>query len=273
MRLAVWPVAPARALARALAAATLPGGHRVVTSVVEAEPHTLRASLDDQTVDLVLLATLDVLRAPDGLAAVPGVGLVGEAGPRRVLVATAALDAIATVGFDPRDTQEAILAQLVLRENYGLAPAFALADLAAPLDNLLATHGAVLASADAVVPEGAYRLDLAREFTDLTLRPMPWGLVVARAGALTPAVAAALADAVAAALPDDDDLRDGGVGAYQLTLDGLALDGLDQYAEYLFETGTLTDIPDAPFAPRTPPAETSGDGAAADSVAPEAPDA
>lgn|GEM_PF-3427265 len=268
MRLVVWPVAPARALARALAAATLPdpgtpgqAPRPVVTAVDEAEPHTLRARLDGGDVDLALLPTLDVLRAPDGLAVVPGVGLVGEASPRRALVATAALDAIATVGFDPRDTQEALVAQLVLRENYGLAPTFALADLAAPLADLLAAHGAVLAPADAVVPEGAYRLDLAREFTDLTLRPMPWALVAARAGTLDEAAAAALADAVAGAAPDDDDLRADGVGAYQLTLDGLALDGLDQYAEYLFETGTLTDIPDAPFAPRTPPAEPTGDGA------------
>lgn len=268
MRLAVWPVAPARALARALAAATAPDGRRVVTSVAEAEPHALRAALDAGDVDLALLPTLDVLRAPDGLAVVPGVALVGEAGPRRALVATAALDAIATVGFDPRDTQEAIVAQLVLRENYGLAPTFALADLAAPLPELLAAHGAVLAPADALTPDDAYRLDLAREFTDLTLRPMPWGLVAARAGALDEAVAAALADAIAGAMPDDDDLRDGGVGAYQLTLDGLAMDGLEQYAEYLFATGTLTDIPAPPFAPRTPPTATTGDGAAGDAPAP-----
>lgn len=246
MRLAVWPAAPARALARVWEAAGL------VRETVEAEPHEIRARLDAGTVDLALLTALDVLRAHDGLDLVPGVGLVGEAGPRRALVVGSALDQIRTVGFDPRDTQEALVAQLVLRELYNLAPTFALADLSAPLTMLLGTHDAVLAPADAVVPDGAVRLDLGREWTDLTLRPMPWGLVAARAGALPLVAAEALAAAVAQAEPDDA-LRPDGVGAYQLTLDGYALDGLAELAEYLFATGTLTEIPDLPFvAPDAP---------------------
>ena len=221
----------------------------------------MRACLDEETVDLALLTTLDVLRAHDGLALVPRVALAGEAGPRRALIATAALDAIATVGFDPRDTQEAILAQLVLREAYGLAPQFGLADLTRPLGALLDAHGAVLAPADAPVPGGAYRLDLGREFTDLTLRPMPWGLVAARAGALAPAAALALADAAAAAdVERDDALRADGVAAYQFTLDGYAYDGLVELAEHLFATSTLSEIPDLPFVDAEPAAEPAGDG-------------
>ncbi len=269
MRLAVWPAAPARSLARALRGAVGADGRPIVTEVVEAEPHVLRAALDAGDVDLALLATLDALRAPDGLALVPGVALVGEAGPRRAIVATAALDAIATVGFDPRDTQEALLAQLVLREAYGLAPTFALADLAQPLDALLDAHGAVLAPADAPTPDGAYRLDLGREWTDLTLRPMPWGLVAARAGTLSPETAAALAAAATAPPPDDEALVADGAIAYQFTLDGYATDGLDELAEYLFATGTLTEIPGLPFVdlpptePETGAPEPSGDGAPA----------
>ena len=240
MRLAVWPADPARALARVWEAAGL------VRETVEAEPHEIRARLDAGDVDLALLTTLDVLRAHDGLALVPGIGLVGEAGPRRALVVGSPLDQIRTVGFDPRDGQEALVAQLALRELYDLSPTFGLADLATPLQMLLTKHDAVLAPADAVVPDGAVRLDLAREWTDLTLRPMPWGLVAARAGTLPLAAAEALAAAVAQAEPDAALFVDG-VGAYQLTLDGYGLDGLAELAEYLFATGTLSEIPDLPF--------------------------
>jgi len=253
VRLAVWPAAPARALGRALAAATGADGQPLVTAVVEAEPHAVRALLADGRVDLALVTTLDALRAYDGFAFVPRVALAGEASPRRAIVATAALDAIETVGFDPRDTQEALLAQLVLREGYGLAPQFALADLGEGLPALLARHGAVLAPADAPVPDGAYRLDLGREWTDLTLRPMPWALVAARAGTLAPSAAAALADAARLADPDDERLRLDGVAAFQLTLDGYAADGLEQLAQLWFQTGTLDDVPDVPFAPTLVP--------------------
>lgn len=265
MRLAVWPAAPARSLARALAQATDAAGQPLVTSVVEVEPHAMRARLDDASVDLALVTALDALRAHDGLALVPRVALAGEASPRRALVATAALDAIATVAFDPHDTQEALLAQLVLREAYGLAPQFAPVDLAQPLGALLEAHGAVLAPADAATPEGAYRLDLGREFADLTLRPMPWGLVAARADALSPAAAQALAAAAAAAdVEGDDALRAEGVAAYQFTLDGYAFEGLVELADHLFATGTLTEIPELPFVDAGPVAdEPAGDGAAA----------
>ena len=248
MRLAVWPAAPARALGRALAAATGADGQPLVTAVVEAEPHAVRALLADGRVDLALVTTLDALRAYDGFAFVPRVALAGEASPRRAIVATAALDAIETVGFDPRDTQEALLAQLVLREGYGLAPQFALADLGEGLPALLARHGAVLAPVEADVPDGAYRLDLGREWTDLTLRPMPWGLVAARADELAPEAARALADAAATADVEADDalVADGAV-AYQFTLNGYAFDGLVELADHLFATGTLTEIPNLPF--------------------------
>lgn len=238
MRLAVWPVLPARALARVLA--------DLVTEVVEVEPHQARAALDDGRADLVLLPTLDVLRAYTGIDLLPGVALAGERSPRRHLVVGSALDAIETIGFDPRDTQEAILSQLVLREHYGTQATFALADPATPVGDVLARESAVLVDTTEAVPEGAFALDPGREWTDLTLRPYVWGLLAAREGEVGPEAAQRVRDAVQDASPSDDLFVDG-VGAYQLTLDGYAVDGLAQTAEYLFQTGTLSEVPTLPF--------------------------
>lgn len=238
MRLAVWPVLPARALARAL------GG--LVTSVAEVEPYEARAALAEGLADLALVPTLDVLRSYDGLDLVPGVVLAGERSPRRRLVIGSALDRVETVAFDPRDTQEALLAQLVLREHYGNHPTFALADPAAPLADVLARQSAALVDYAEGVPEGAFALDLGQEWTDLTLRPMPWALLAAPEGTLSADDARRLRDAVQGA-PASDDLDVEGVAAYQLTLDGYAADGLDQFREHLFATGTLGEIPALPF--------------------------
>ena len=238
MRLAVWPVAPARALATALA--------DLVTDVVEVEPHEARPALEAGGVDLALVPTLDVLRAHDGLEVVPGIGLVGERSPRRQLVVGSALDAIETIGFDPRDSQEALLTQLVLREHYGSQATFALAPAGAALEDVLAERSAALVDVGVAVPEGAFSLDPALEWLDLTLRPYPWGLVTALAGTVEPETARRF-EAAASSAPPTEALAVDGVGVYQLTLDGYAMDGLDQIAEYLFQTGTLQEVPAVPF--------------------------
>lgn len=238
MRLAVWPVPPARALASALG--------DLVTEVVEIEPFEARAALDDGGVDLALVPTLDVLRGHTGLEAVPGVALAGERSPRRHLVVGSALDAIETVGFDPRDAQEALLTQLVMREHYGTQATFALSDPAEPLADVLETNSAALVGYRDPVPEGAFALDPGQEWTDLTLRPYPWALLVALEGTLDVVTAKRLQEAVQAA-PVSEALFHDGVGAYQITLDGYVNDGLDQLGEYLFQTGTLSEVPAVPF--------------------------
>ena len=238
MRLAVWPVPPARALALALG--------DLVTDVVEVEPHEARAALDADGVDLALVPTLDVLRRHAGLAVAPGVALAGERSPRRRLVVGSALDAIETVAFDPRDAQEALLTQLVLREHYGAQAQFALFTPDEALPATLARASAALVGYAEAVPEGAFALDPGQEWTDLTLRPYPWGLLCARADGLD-AETARRARAAVQAAPPTAALDHDGVLAYQLTLDGYAADGLDQLAEYLFQTGTLSEVPAVPF--------------------------
>ena len=238
MRLAVWPVAPARALGSALA--------DLVTEIVEVEPHEARPALDGGRVDLALVPTLDVLRGHDGLSVVPGVALAGERSPRRRLVVGSALDAIESVGFDPRDAQEAILTQMMLREHYDAAPTFALAAPGTPLADVLRQRSAALVDYSDDLPFETFALDPGQEWTDLTLRPFPWGLLAGPVGTI-PVKAAERIRATVQATPPTEALVQDGVGVYQLTLDGYAMDGLDQFAEMLFATGTLGDIPAVPF--------------------------
>ena len=256
MRLAVWPGPASDALASALARSG------VVTETVTVEPHEARALLDAGGADLALLTALDVFRRPDGLAVVPGVALAGEKSDRRVLVVQAPLDQIATVRVDPRDQQDALLTQLVLREHYGLALTFTLGTPAMSLAEWLAGADAALvplAMLAGGLPPGAYALDVGQEFVDLTIRPMPWGLVAALPETLAPAQNAALADAARTADPDDDRLRLDGVTAFQLTLDGYAQDGLEQLALLWFQTGALPDVPEVPFGVTVKPEADEGE--------------
>jgi predicted solute-binding protein len=242
MRLAVWPVDPARALAVALA------GGGPVTEAVEVAPFEAAAALREGHVDLALVPTLDVLRDPGAFALVPGAGLVGERCPTVRLVVAGPLDAVRTVAFDPRYAQEVLLTQLLLREHYGAAPAFAPADPAAPLEARLAGRDAALVPADSPprpggepVGEGHVVLDLGQEWMELTLRPMVWGLLAASAGTLDAETARALGEAVAAAPADAL------APHYQLTLDGYAQAGLDELVNHLYYHRVLDDLPALPF--------------------------
>ncbi|MDX1420194.1 MAG: MqnA/MqnD/SBP family protein [Rubricoccaceae bacterium] len=165
MRIAVWPVAPARALGAALRDAG------PVTDTVEVAPFEASAALRDGRADLALVPTLDVLRDPDAYAVAPGVGLVGERCPTVRLVLAGPLDAVETVAFDPRYGQEVLLTQLLLREHYGAAPAFVPSDPATPLAERLAGHDAALVPAEAQVPDEAVVLDLGQEWTELRSAP------------------------------------------------------------------------------------------------------
>ena len=235
MRLAVWPVPPAQALADVLAEAG------PVTEVSMVAPYDAVAALREDRADLALVPTLDVLRDPEAFELLPGVALVGEQDPLLRLVLGSPLDQIRRIAFDPRYGQAALLAQIVLKEHYGARPSFSPVDPAIPLDATLADRDA------AFVPLGTetgthVALDLGQEWTELTLRPMVWGLVAARAGALDADDARALAEAAAVPPEETEALRH-----YQLTLDGYGHAGLDELVSHLYYHRVLDDLPALPF--------------------------
>ena len=241
MNLAVWPSAPAQALADVLADAGLLTGRSTV------EPFQAVAALEEGGSELVLVPTLDVLRDPDVFELVPGAALVGERDPLTTLIIRSALDAIETVVFDPRHGQAVLLAQLILKEHYGAQPSFVPAGPEAPLDTLLAEYSAALVARTAAEHADAVVFDLGQEWTDLTLRPMVWGVLAARPGTLGVEAAKAIRDTLAGAAPPDVARTDHGSLVYQFTLDGYAMDGLDEFVHHFYYHGTLTDMPELPF--------------------------
>ncbi len=233
MRLAVWPVEPARALGTALA------GH--VADVIEVEPWEAASALAEGRCDLALVPTLEVLRNPASFDVVPGGALAGDASPSLLLVVGAQLDSVRTLAFDPRYAQEALLAAILLREHYGVQPAFAADDPSLPLSTRLEKHDAALiprSMADEM-PAGIVTLDLGAEWLDLTTRPFVWGLVVARSGELTGVAARNIAGAARAAEPP---------AGWQFTLGGYGHEGLTEFAGHLFFHGALQEMPDLTFA-------------------------
>jgi hypothetical protein len=229
---AVWDAPPALVLGQVLADA-IGGEVRLV------EPWAAAAALADGVADLALVPTLTVLRQPEAFSLAPAAALVGVASPSRTLAVRVPLNEITTVAFDPRFGQEAIIAQLILREHFDARPVFTPVETAS-----LATvteHGAALIPAGLDLPEGVVELDLGREWSDLTTRPMVWGLVASRVGEMDEEVARVLAEAVVAAGDPT------GAGEYQISLAGLGYDGLEALTDHLFYTGTLAAIPELPF--------------------------
>jgi predicted solute-binding protein len=239
MRLAVWPLEPARALGAALA------GH--VSSVIEVEPWEAASSLAEGRCDLALVPTLEVLRTPASFDVVPSVALAGDTSPSLVLVVGTSLDRVRTLAFDPRYAQEALLAALLLREHYGAEPTFAADDPAASLASRLEKHDAALVqlALSHDLPPGAVALDLGTEWMDLTTRPFVWGLLVARGGELTGVDARKLAGAARAAVAPAE---------WQFTLAGYGHEGLVEFAGHLFFHGALKEVPELSFVDGAAPA-------------------
>ncbi len=238
--------------ARALAEAWADGG--AVGARQTAPPREAERLLRAGQADLAFVPTLSVLRDPDAFAVVPGVALVGGAGTPVRLEVRSALDAVHRVGFDPRHGQEALLAQVLLRELYDAQPTFVPLDPDAPepagLDAVLSVGGAagdgVGKAGDGVGAAGdGVALDLGREWFELTTRPFVWALLAAPAGSLTPDEARRLRDIALEHDGPADAGTDPGVGG--VTLAGFAHAGLDEWVNHLFYHRALDAMPEIPF--------------------------
>ncbi len=239
MVFASWPSPPARELADTLSRCSC------ITEVVELAPHETQKALLEGKADLALIPTFDALRADGLLELLPGVGLVGERSPTQVLAVTSRLDEIRTVAFDPRFAQEALLTQIILKESYGGKPTFVAADPAVSVSDRLANNDATLVAPNAV-PEGNIALDLGQEWLELTLRPMVWGLLAARTGETEAGMAREILGCLRTATEGDARAINGEHG-YQFTLDGYAMDSLEELVQHLYYHGSLLDVPELAF--------------------------
>lgn len=243
MRLIVPDVEAARALARTWAEGASAVTEWGTAPLYEAE-RRLRAGL----ADLAFVPALAVLRDPDAFSVVPGVGLVGGAGVPARLAVFSALDRIRRVGFDPHFAQEALLAQVLLKELYDAQPVFVpLGGGAVPADPSAGSGQALDAElrVGGDAPEAGYVMDLAHEWFELTTRPFVWALLAAPVGTVEPHEAQRLRDAALELDPERMPGTDPAVGG--VTLAAYAHAGLEDWVKHLFYHRALDDMPAIPF--------------------------
>lgn len=242
LKLGVPDVPAARALADAWAASGIDlqaGREALPLEVAEVEVRAGRK-------DLAFVPTLSVLRDPEAFSVVPGVALVGKAWPSASLHLPSGLAALAPgkevkIGIDPRFMQEALLAQVVIKEAYGANPVFV------PLaeDQPLPALDAHLIAPGINLSGDGVTLDLGREWFELTTRPMVWALLVSVSGGIEMEEARLLRDAT---LEHDGIPAEPGVDEPSaVTLAAYAHDGLEAWMNHLFYHKAIDDLPEIPF--------------------------
>ncbi|MEZ4698959.1 MAG: MqnA/MqnD/SBP family protein [Rhodothermales bacterium] len=182
MRIAIWDEP-----ALDVFAAVMEQGGRFAPSVVRRGTRAeCRNWIVLGEVDVALVPTLTLFREQDLFDALPAVALSSWAYVQAEIILHKPLgEAISTVGFDPRYAQEVLLTQIVLKEHYNVVPGFKPVDastvqalLDAPADATI-----VVNAPPGSIPETMERLDLGREWYELTNYPMVWGVFVTQRGA------------------------------------------------------------------------------------------
>lgn len=256
IRLAL-PEAP---FADPFAAAFALGPERLRPELSRLPVHDLADAVRRGDVDVALVPTLALLRAPEDFTVLPAAALsMWELPYVRLVLRGQVGEPLQTIAFDPRDQQSVVLAALVLREHYQSAPAFRPLD--APSLGDLDEADAVLVSGPDVPTLGTgerYALDLGQEFYELVNYPLVWGLFVTRSGSATldhlrlvkagAAAAEASRGAYVAAQERSEALRTFYAESLRFRLDDLATASLTETAELLFQAGMLDEVPTLPFA-------------------------
>lgn len=242
LKLGVPDVPAARALADAWVASGIDLDARRDPLPLEVAEAELRAG----RLDLAFIPSLSVLRDPEAFSVVPGVALVGKVWPSASLHLPSGLAALAPrkqvrIGLDPRFIQEALLAQVIVKEAYGASPMFVPLAEDQPLP-MLDAH--LIAPGINLAGDGV-TLDLGREWFEMTTRPMVWGLLASVSGGIEMEEARQLRDAT---LEHDGIPAEPGVDEPSaVTLAAYAYDGLEAWMNHLFYHKAIDDLPEIPF--------------------------
>lgn len=210
-------------------------------TVVPLDDHEIEVGLRGGELDAGFVPLLTILRQPDDYVAAPGIGITSTTSYSHASVRyRTELDGITTIGFDPRLQQEALLTQIILKENYGAK------DLQfKPIGTLDQSPGSLetdswIDIADDTQETGSEVLSLNQEWYELSAYPFVWALLVTRSG-----------------IPGAQDLLELSASHLRsvastegpgLVLGEDELAGIDEFATYLFYHGSLDEIPVIPFA-------------------------
>ena len=132
-------------------------------------------------VDAGLISSIEYLRTPD-LKIVPGLCIASPERVRSViLLCRVPPEAIKTLALDTSSRTSVVLAQILLRERYGVAPS--VTEMPPDIDAMLAGHDAALMIGDKAMKvgrEGLMVLDLAEEWHAWTGLPFVFALWAVR---------------------------------------------------------------------------------------------
>ncbi len=253
MRVAVWDYLPEQLFAGT------PRGVQGKVEFVRVPALQAREVLERGEVDAALLPTLTVLQDSDAFDVFPAVALSSWEFPFARLFLSGGFEARPTILHHDGDRQlEALVARVVLREQYGSEVKSNPLPAAAVMESLRAEGGAaLLVSGDAYRTESeALGMDLGREWFELVNYPMVWGVFATTKGAVTDESIQSLRDAVArvdllrekrAEAVDDDVAADFLRDQVRLRLDDLAVASLTELYNYVYYYGAVTDYATVPF--------------------------
>ena len=256
MRIAVWNEPAVDVFAAALERS----GAFDPASILRGSRTECRDWLVRGEVDIALVPTLTVIREEDFFDPLPAVALSSWNYPFTEIVLHRGLGhALHTIVFDPRYAQDVLLARIVLKEHYNMAPGFKPVDTTS-VRTLLdqEADAAVIVNQSIVsdVPE-ATSLDLGREWFELTNYPLIWGVFVAQKGAATPAHVRALIESAATAEQITESWIEEHVPHERFAtfytehmryrLDDLATASLTSLQDYLYYYLATDDIPSITF--------------------------
>jgi len=217
-------------------------------------------ALQRREVDLALVPTFSVLRDAEAYAVLPILALSSWEHPFCGVVLKHGLHRPATSLIAPKSSvQEALLAQVLLKEHYGFRPELRFRDQTT-LDDLAGDADAVMVvsrAQDLQVPAGMTFLDVGQEWYELSSYPMVWHLAVSLPGIDRAGWGAKLRALVREAenrrgvwvrsLDMTEALHTWLAESLRFRFDDLATASLTEYREYLFSFGVLTEIPDVPI--------------------------
>ena len=254
MRIALWNTLPAEFFAAGLRHA--PAGRWTVR---QETPEACVGRLLDGDADVALVPSLVVFSHPAVFDVLPVAAFSSWKYPFARIVLRKGLGEVASVAVGGGDPQAALLARIVLKEHYGLDPAFAPHDGATPDALLAGGHDAALVTGPAVptltTPHAT--LDLGQEWFELVNYPMVWGLFCARRDEAQPPMVDGLREAVKAIearrdvfmqareMPPAlhaffaDDLR--------VRFDDLATASLTEFRQFLYYYHVTDEIPELPL--------------------------
>lgn len=267
MQVALWDTAIGRFLK-----ASVPSIGAQTLDIELHSPAKCVELLEAGYVDVALVPTLTVLRRIEDFDILPAVALSTWKHPYvRIDVHKASPTTIKTLACNPANPQSLVVAQIILKEHYGVTPQFV--PLANPsLDALAqARQDAALLEGDDVpkLQHEGYQLDLGEEWFELVNYPLVWGLFVTPKGhaygEMLPALKSITkaAEVAVSRWPKRQALTEAEAVFFEsnlrLRLDDLAVASLTEFQRLLFFYKVLEEVEDIPIVSFEDAADDEGD--------------